>query len=140
MANRAEILKRKLQSSVALPVDHVLSEAVMQRVLEEQGVKYRQSLYTPVVVLWAWVCQVLDGDKSLSNAVKRVSSWLAAAGEQVPSGDTGGYSKARKRLPLGVIKCLLGRTGGALTSQVKPEQWWCGRRVKAYDGTSVRCE
>ncbi len=80
---------------------------------------------------------MLDADKSLSNAVNRVIAWLAAAGEEVPSVDTGGYSKARQRLPLAVLKPLLGRTATALTSEVKPEQRWCGRRVKAYDGTTV---
>ena len=81
--------------------------------------------------------QVLDSDKSLSNAVSRVIAWLAAAGEKVPSADTGGYSKARKRLPLSVLKPLLKRTAVALQAEVKPEQRWCGRRVKAYDGTTV---
>lgn len=94
-------------------------------------------LYTPIVVIWAWLSQVLNADKSLSNAVKRVVAWIAVAGEEVPSGDTGAYSKARKRLPLAVLKPLLKRTAVALTSEVKPEQWWCGRRVKAYDGTTV---
>lgn len=137
MANRATILKQKFQNSVALPFEQVLSEAVMQQVLEEQGISYRQTLYTPIVVLWAWLSQVLDADKSLSNAVNRVVAWIAAAGEEVPSSDTGAYSKARCRLPLAVLKPLLQRTAAGLTSQVKPEQWWCGRRVKAYDGTTV---
>ena len=109
----------------------------MQKVLEEQGVRYRQTLYTPLVVVWAWLSQVLDVDKSLGNAVNRAIAWIATSGEEVPSADTGAYSKARKRLPLGVIKPLLKRTAAALQSEVKPEQRWCGRRVKAYDGTSV---
>ncbi len=110
---------------------------MIQKVLKEQEVSYRQALYTPIVVVWAWISQVLDGDKSLSNAVSRVIAWLAAAGEKVPSADTGAYSKARKRLPLAVLKPLLGGTAQALQAEVKPEQWWCGRRVKAYDGTTV---
>jgi hypothetical protein len=137
MANRAAILKQTFQNSVALPFEQVLPEVVLQQLLEEQGVKYRQTLYTPIVVLWSWVCQMLDADKSLSNAVNRVMAWLAAAGQPVPSSDTGAYSKARKRLPLAVLQALLPRTAVALTAQVKPEQQWCGRRVKAYDGTSV---
>lgn len=137
MANRAYILKQKYQNSVALPFEQVLAEATIQKVLQEQGVEYRQTLYTPIVVLWTWLSQVLDADKSLSNAVNRVIAWLAAAGEEVPSADTGAYSKARKRLPLAVLKPLLKRTAAALTSEVKPEQRWCGRRVKAYDGTSI---
>ena len=137
MPNRAEILKQKFHDSLALPFEQVLSEAVIQTVLEEKGVSYRQTLYTPIVVVWAWISQVLDVDKSLSNAVNRVIAWLAVAGEAVPSADTGAYSKARKRLPLGVLKPLLQQTATALESEVKPEQWWCGRRVKAYDGTSI---
>ena len=133
MANRAAILKQTFQNSVALPFEQVLPEVVLQKLLEEQGVKYRQTLYTPMVVLWAWVCQVLDTDKSLSNAVNRVMAWLAAAGEAVPSSDTGAYSKARKRLPLAVLKALLPRTAVALSAQIKPEQQWCGRRVKAFE-------
>ncbi|UBF24190.1 hypothetical protein K9N68_21025 [Kovacikia minuta CCNUW1] len=80
---------------------------------------------------------MLDTDKSLSHAVKRVIAWMATAKEDVPSADTGAYSKARKRLPLGVLKPLLRRSATKLTAQVKPEQQWCGRRVKAYDGTTV---
>lgn len=55
MTNRATILKQKFQSGVALPFEHVLSEAVIEKELEAQGVKPRQMLYTPIVVLWAWL-------------------------------------------------------------------------------------
>lgn len=137
MANRAEILKQKLQNSIALPFEQVLSESVIQQVLQQQRVRYRHVLYTPMVVLWIWLSQVLDADKSLSNAVNRVIAWMAAVGAAVPSADTGAYSKARKRLPLAVLKPLLQRTATELVAQVKPEQQWCGRRVKAYDGTTV---
>ena len=137
MPNRADILKQKFQDRLALPFEQVLPEAVIQKVLKEQGVSYRQTLYTPIVTLWAWMSQVLDSDKSLSNAVNRIIAWLATAGETVPSADTGAYSKARKRLSLAVIKPLLKRTADALQMEVKPEQRWCGRRVKAYDGTTV---
>jgi hypothetical protein len=46
MTNRATILKEKFQNSVALPFEQVLPEVVLQKLLEEQGVKYRQTLYT----------------------------------------------------------------------------------------------
>jgi len=51
----------KIQDS--LPFEQVLPERVIQTVLEEQGVNYRQTLYTPIVVVWAWMSQVLDSDK-----------------------------------------------------------------------------
>ena len=78
MPNRAAIIKQKFQDSLALPFEQVLSEAVIQTVLEEQGVSYRQTLYTPIVVVWAWISQVLDVDKSLSNAVNRVIAWACS--------------------------------------------------------------
>ena len=132
MPNRADILKQKFQDSLALPFEQVLSEAVIQKVLEEQGVSYRQTLYTPIVTLWAWMSQVLDSDKSLSNAVNRIIAWLATAGETVPSADTEAESIARKRLSRAVLQSLLKRTADALQMEVKPEQLWCGRRVKAF--------
>jgi len=137
MPNRAAILKQKFQDSLALPFEQVLPEAVIQKLLYEYGVSYRQTLYTPMVTVWAWMSQVLDSDKSLSNAVSRVIAWLGSAGEVVPSADTGAYSKARKRLPLALLNPLLKRTVEALQAEVKPEERWCGRRVKAYDGTTV---
>ena len=114
MANRAEILKQKYQNSVGLPFAEVLPESEITQLLNEQGVTYRQVLYTPMVVVWAWISQVLDEDSSLSNAVKRVITWLVVAGEEPASEDTGAYSKARKRLPVSIFAPLLKRTAAAL--------------------------
>ncbi len=138
MPNRAEILKQQYQNSLGLPFAQVLSESQIAQVLEEHQVTYRQVLYTPMVVVWAWISQVIDGDSSLSNAVKRVTTWMAMTGEAVPSSDTGGYSKARKRLPWAILPSLLKRSASALHAQVPVEQYWCGRRVKAFDGTGVQ--
>ncbi|MEM7062695.1 MAG: hypothetical protein AAF572_05980 [Cyanobacteria bacterium P01_B01_bin.77] len=50
MPNRAEILKQKYQDSLGLPFAQVLSECEIQQVLDDQNVRYRQVLYTPIVV------------------------------------------------------------------------------------------
>lgn len=68
--NRAYILKQKFQNSLAVPFEQVLTEEVIQQILDQEEVSYRQTIYTPVVTLWAWMSQVLDPDKSLSNAVE----------------------------------------------------------------------
>ncbi|WP_008317353.1 IS4 family transposase [Leptolyngbya sp. PCC 6406] len=137
MSNRAEILKENYQNSIGLPFAEVLSEAAIEAVLEEQGVTYRRVLYTPMVVLWSWLSQVLDPDSSLSHAVKRVVTWMHLAGAVPPSADTGGYSKARQRLPECIFPPLLQRVARALQQQVSPAQRWCGRVVKAFDATTV---
>jgi hypothetical protein len=137
MTNRAAILKQKFQNSVGLPFAKVLPAAGIEAILHEQEIAYREALYTPVVVIWAWLSQVLSVDKSLSNTVQRVLAWLAPMGAALPSEDTGGYSKARQRLPLAVMKPLLQQSAQALQSEITAAQGWCGRRVKAYDGTTV---
>jgi hypothetical protein len=38
---------------------------------------YRNCLYTPIVTLWAMISQVLSPDKSLSQAVKQMITWLS---------------------------------------------------------------
>ncbi len=137
MPNRAAILKQKFQDSLGLPFEQVLPEEVIQTVLSQQGVEYRQTLYTPIVTLWAWISQVLDVDKSLSNAVSRVIAWLTAAAATIPSADTGGYSKARKRLPLEVLEQLLSHSATALESEVRPDQralWAAGENVRRHEG------
>ena len=52
------------------------------------------------------------------------------------STDTGGYCRARKRLPEELFRRLFGRTGVALSNKAGGEHLWCGRRVKVVDGSS----
>ena len=137
MSQRVEILKRKFVRRAGLPFQEVLSEASIQSALVEEKVKYRNRLYTPMVTIWLFLSQVLDPDKSLSNAVKRVRAWLVSAGAEPPSNHTGGYAKARQRLPERVLERLFYQTGEELESQVKALDLWCGRIVKMLDGSSV---
>ena len=103
MAQRVEILKRKFVRRAGLPFQDVLSEASIQAVLTEEEVKYRNRLYTPMVTIWMFLSQVLEPDKSLSNTVKRARTWLVSDGAEPPSEHTGGYAKARQRLPEQVL-------------------------------------
>lgn len=91
-----------------------MPESTIIEALEAEKVEYRNRLFNPIVTLWAFLSQVLDTDKSLQNAVSRLIAWLAEAGAPIPSTDTGGYSKARIRLPEGFLKRLLGKTAQGL--------------------------
>ena len=137
MSNQAEILKQKLLQSIGLPFREALPESVIESVLLAEGVKYYDSVYNPAITVWAFLSQVLDPDKSLRNTVSRVIAWLSEAGQKVPSPDTGAYSKARSRLPEGVVKQLLNKSAQALEEQVSEEELWCGRRVTICDGSAV---
>jgi hypothetical protein len=128
---------QRFANSVGLPFQELLPESTIIEVLEAQKVKYRNRLFNPIVTLWAFLSQVLDTDKSLQNAVSRIIAWLAAAGEAIPAADTGGYAKARKRLPEKLLLLLLGKTGQALEEQTEASDLWCGRHVKLCDGSTL---
>jgi Insertion element 4 transposase N-terminal len=109
----------------------------IEAVLAEEGIKYRQTIYAPIIVVWAFLSQVLSADKSCQNIVSRIVSWCAGAGERIPSVDTGGYTKARQKLPETVMKGLLDRSGDELETKVLESELWCGRHIKILDGTTV---
>jgi hypothetical protein len=137
MPNRVEILKQKFTNSVGLPFAELLPESTIAEALQAEKIKYRNRLFNPIVTLWAFLAQVLDPDKSCSNAVSQVIAWFAGAGSEIPSSDTGGYCKARARLPEKLILRLLGKTAEGLEEKARGQQLWCGRHVKILDGSSV---
>jgi hypothetical protein len=74
MANRACILFPTIFALVASPWEKLLPDSLVQKLLANEKITYYQSIYKPIVTLWAMVSQVLDPDKSLSQAVKRMST------------------------------------------------------------------
>ena len=86
MPNRVEILKQKFTTSVGLPFREILPESTIMEALAAEKMKYRNRLFNPVVTLWAFLSQVLDADKSCSNAVSRVMAWLTQCGDRTPLG------------------------------------------------------
>lgn len=86
-------------------------------------------------MLWAFIGQVLDPDQSCNQALARIQSFRLQLGLKPVSTDTGGYCKARQRLPEQLFKKLSERTGQTLTRQVAEKHLWHGRRVKVVDGS-----
>ncbi|NJN00058.1 MAG: IS4 family transposase [Phormidesmis sp. RL_2_1] len=120
-----------------MPWQEILPESRLNQMIEEEGIEYRSRVYTPVVTLWAMIYQVLSADKSLRHTVKGITTWLVAAGKAPPSSDTGAYSKARGRLSEALLQRLVPETADALEQQVPKAHYWCGRRVKVFDGTTL---
>ena len=87
-------------------------------------------------MLWAFIGQVLDPNKSCNQALARIQSYRLRLGLKPISTDTGGYCKARKRLPEALFQKLFQRTGQALSRQATPRSLWQGRPVKVVDGST----
>lgn len=137
MPNLAKILKQQFLQSICLPWHYILPESRLEEILKEEGITYRNCIYTPIVTLCLMISQILSPDKSLSNAIKRITTWLAAAGVNLPSEDTGAYCKARQRLPESLFTKLVTETAEELEQRVLPEHQWCGLRVRVCDGTTI---
>ncbi len=54
-AKHAKILRERLSNSIALPLRDILPEDMIQQTLEEENIKYRKRLYTPVITLWTFI-------------------------------------------------------------------------------------
>src|SRR5258708_30685857 len=73
--------------------------------------RFRQGIYTPIVVLWLMICQRLQGKRTLSTAVmlllqggaSSVCSDCKRVLDDHISARTGGFSHARKKMPKLVV-------------------------------------
>jgi DDE family transposase len=120
-----------------LPFQSVLSQEQILRLCEEEGVHFGEGegdVYSPPVTLWAWLSQCLSASKCCVAAVARVIVLRVALGLPPCSAATGGYCKARAKLPERFLKRLTLLSGEQLEDQA-PDCWrWKSRRVLLADG------
>src|SRR4051812_34207940 len=117
--------------------DQVLTAEHLARIIAEEAGTTRDRVFTPAVTTAAFLGQVLSDDHSCQAALDRLIARRAARGLPPCSADTGGYCKARQRLPEALLPRLVrdaaDRVGGGA-----PEAWrFRGRRVVLADGSSV---
>jgi hypothetical protein len=126
-----------LRDTRGLPFCDILDGDLVQEVLVQEHVVFRERLFTPLITLWTFLSQVLSPDHSCREAVDRLIAYLVARGRPPCDPQTDTYCKARKRLPLGVLLRLVHRIAQDL-DQHAPQDWlWKGRRVQLVDGTTV---
>ena len=101
------------------------------------GTASGRAIFPPWVTLWAFIGQVLDPDHSCNRALARIQAHRAQLGLPPLSPDTGGYCKARQRLPEALFSKLCLQTGAQLAAEADPADRWFGRRVKVVDGSSA---
>jgi hypothetical protein len=99
--------------------------------------EFRECVFPPATTLFAFLSQVLSPDGSCRDAVARVNAERIANGKQPASPDTGGYCKAREKLPEEFLHELTTDTGASIEESL-PEHWlWKGRHAKGVDGSTV---
>ncbi len=116
---------------------NVLTSPELIEMTESLMPKHRERLYPPTVTLSMFLQQALQADGSCQNVVNGWAAQRVANGLGAMSVRTGGYCRARQRLPQSMVKGLA-RESGRLLSHRAPLQWrWRGRVVKLVDGTGL---
>lgn len=129
--------RRQFAQHAGLPFSEVLPAEVVIASLQTLGVRFYDSLYNPVTVLWLFLSQVIHANPTLAVAVEGFLAWRLGQGLPPCSSDTGAYAKARQRLPEALLAQLTRHTGRE-AERAAPCEWrWLGRVVKLFDGSSV---
>jgi hypothetical protein len=130
--------KRAALATEEIPFSDVLSTQDWQQMLDQEGLQYRERVFSPLVTLWTFVYQILNQDHSCRSAV---AQWLAVRvgrGQKPCSSLTAAYCRARRKLPESFYRRVTLRLGEKL-SAVNPENWkWKGRDVKIVDGSTLK--
>jgi len=120
-----------------LPFSDVLPAHVVTESLQSMGRPFYESLYNPVTVLWLFLSQVIHANPTLATTVENFLAWRLGQGMSPCSTDTGGYARARLRLPEKLLEILTFHTGREAERQAAAAWRWRERVVKVFDGSSV---
>jgi Transposase DDE domain len=134
---RRDRIGRQILQAGAVDFFNLLTGPELLEMTEEHLPEHRERLYPPTVAFSMFIKQSLALDRSCQRAVDAWAGQRAAEGLSTQSIRTGGYCRARARLPLEMIVALTRETGRLLSTRV-PRNWgWRGRCVKLADGTGI---
>jgi hypothetical protein len=121
----------------AMDFFNVLTSPQMLATTQAHLPTHRERLYPPPVTLSMFMRQTLEDDASCQKAVNGWAAQRAADGLRPMSVRTGGYCRARQRLPLAMVQELARETARQLHELAMPAWRWRGRPVKLVDGTGI---
>ncbi|MEZ6058779.1 MAG: IS4 family transposase [Planctomycetaceae bacterium] len=120
-----------------LPFASVLSAERIERIFARHGNLFGiGQIYSTAVMVWAFVCQVLQDGKSAScqAAVARVAAHQQQIGGPVPTADTGDYCRARAKLSEAALHDLSVEIADELEDGADAAWLWKGLHAKLIDG------
>jgi len=134
---RRRSIERRAESTQAVEFFNILTSPELLQTTEALLPDHRERLYPPTVTLSMFMRQVLEADGSCQKAVNGWAAQRVADGLNPCSVRTGGYCRARQRLPLEMVSALTRQTGRLLSQRALPRWHWRGRAVKLVDGTGL---
>jgi len=134
---RRSKIKCLAKSTEAVEFFNVLTSPELLDATEALLPEHRERPYPPTVTLAMFMRQALEADGSCQKAVNGWAAQRAADGLSACSVRTGGYCRARQRLPLEMVSALTRQTGQLLSHKALARWRWRGRAVKLVDGTGL---
>src|ERR1035437_4242739 len=128
---------RRAKATRAVEFFNVLTSAELLQTTEALLPEHRERLYPPTVALSMFKRQVLGDYGSCQKAVNGWAAQRAAEGLSPCSVRTGGFCRARQRLPVEMVSTLTRETGRLLSQKALAHWLWRGRAVKLVDGTGI---
>jgi hypothetical protein len=116
--------------------NQLTSDQLFERV-ESLLPDHRERTFPPTETLSLFLSQAISVDRSCRNVVNQSSIARLIGGLPKCSTATGGYCKARSRLPVDMVRDLTRFTGQLIDQKVCHKWRWQGRRVRIVDGTTV---
>src|SRR5699024_7920289 len=98
---------------------------------------HRERLFPPTETLSMFLAQAMSADRSCSHIVNQAATQRLLNGLPLCSTHTGGYCRARARLPLPMVRELARHTGAHVADQAPAGEGWRGRPVRLVDGTTI---
>jgi len=132
-----KLLQSQRRNNDCYRVFNLLTSDTLLDKVEEQLPEHRERLFPPTETLAMFITQALSADRSCQNIVNQAAMQRLIGGLPSCSTHTGGYCRARHRLPLPMIT-ELSQYLGQLVDEHTPDQWrWKERNVRLVDGTTV---
>ena len=130
-------IDRRVREIEAVDFFNVLTGPELLDKTEAYLPEHRERLYPPTVTLSMFMMQALNEDGSCQKAVNGWAARRVADGLSANSVRTGGYCKARQRLPVEMAMALTRETGQLLSARAQAGWRWRGRTVKLVDGSGI---
>lgn len=130
-------IRKHVRNSDAYSFFNLLTSEQLLDKVESLLPEHRERLFPPTETLSMFLAQALSADRSCQQAVSDAAVKRLAMGLPQCSTHTGGYCRARARLPMQMVSTLTSYTGKLIAAHA-PQAWhWRSHPVRLVDGTTV---
>ncbi len=136
-AQQQSRVRQRANDSDAYAFFNLLTGPELLTQVESLLPEHRERLFPPTETLSMFLSQALSADRSCQRAVNETAVKRSIAGLSVCSTHTGGYCRARARLPLSMLSGLTQHIGQAMTTKAPAAWHWRGHPVRLVDGTTI---